>query len=97
MSVRNQQQQQQQQQEQEPALAARKAWVDKAKEQLGRYGYDLTDEHRIKRSDTEILGVVVEHQRGRFRTRTESGALLWSGADLGSFCERFWFARKVIR
>lgn len=70
--------------------------IEKAQEQLGEYGYSLTDTFQISKGD-KIFPVVVSAKGPRFYVKQMSGAPLWSGPDLGDFVKSFWYAKKIPR
>ncbi len=68
--------------------------IEKAKDQLGPYGYTLTDAFQIEKGG-KIFSVVVSNKGPRFYVKQLSGAPLWSGPDLGEFVKSFWYAKKI--
>jgi hypothetical protein len=75
------------------ALKAADRW-DTIRSTLEAYGRGLDDAGRITR-DGRPTGVVLELKGPRTQARSDSGALLWSGADVSSFLESFWFAVRA--
>jgi hypothetical protein len=68
--------------------------IEQARTQLACYGYTLNAAYEITRGEKN-LRVVVSVKGARIYARQQTGALLWSGPDIGWFVERFWFAKRV--
>ena len=68
--------------------------MDRAREQLNAYGYTLVGVGEIAKGNKK-LGVFVSTKGNRQYARTVSGALLWSGNDIGVFVAKFWYAERV--
>ena len=75
------------------ALRSANRW-DAIKTTLEAYGRSLSDAGEIIKGDTPS-GVVLALKGPRIQARSTSGGLLWSGADVASFLESFWFAKRV--
>ena len=80
-------------------IAAGKPALDPEKrklveKQLAEYGYRLSDSNEIMKGDKN-LKVVVSAKGPRIYVKQPTGAALWSGADVGDFVAKFWFAKKV--
>lgn len=68
----------------------------KANAQLAEYGYPPISAAGQMLSKTGTLtGVFITAKKERFYARLSSGALLYSGPNLGPFVEGFWYAKKV--
>lgn len=80
-------------------LAAAKPALDPAKrqlveKQLADYGYRLSENNEIMKGEKN-LKVVVSAKGQRIYVKKPDGGALWSGADVGDFVAKFWFAKKV--
>lgn len=65
-----------------------------AEKQLAAYGYSLSPDNEILKGEKN-LKVVVSAKGPRLYVKQPTGAPLWSGADLGDFVSKFWYAKKI--
>lgn len=65
-------------------------------EDLALYGYSLSPDYMLISKDGRLTGVTVSRKDKRLQCRSAlSGNLLFSGAKIGPFLEKFWFAKQL--
>lgn len=63
---------------------------------LALYGFGLSNENNIILKNGNVSGLRVSKKGPRLHVRNrDSGVLYFSGAKIGPFLEKFWYAKKL--